>query len=402
MSRTRPTTERGLVRHAAGVVLLLVALTGCRTDIQSGIDEANDLLYREQYVAADQLYRRLLKRLEAAGELDDEGEGQRLLILDRLGKVNSIYLHDANAAIGYYQLLVRLYPKSEQAIAARSTIADIYHHRLGDLQAAIDTYQKLISDFPTHAEARRGQLQMANAYFQLRNYEQARAEAEQLVNRWPKSDEAVQARFQIANSYYVQARIPQAVATYERLLEDQPPPSLAALVLFELGNCFQELDQPERALAYYYACLNDHPDPLTVQRRIQKIRARLSNIRPLPQIELPDYLRQRLANPGDGGVRPRLQVSDGSGVMHEQFVPGVPQLAPKGGPQSSTGSDPTLTPETPTTAPPPTPPTKASPPSASPPPANATPPSKKAPAPAPPKPAPEPAPPTAPDETPAP
>lgn len=307
-------------------------LASCRTDIQSGIDEANDLMYRRQYVAADQLYRKLAKRLEALGDLDEEEEAQRLLVLDRLGKINALYLHDYDDAIGYYQTLVRFAPKSEPAVAARATVADIYHHRLGDLQAAIDAYQKLVIDFPNHPETRRAQLQIANAYFQLRSYEQARTEAELVINRWPKSDEAAQARFQIANSYYVQARFPQAIATYERLLEEKPNPSLVALVLFELGNCFQELNQSERALAYYFACLPDHPDPLMVQRRIQRLRERLIHTRPIAQIELPDYLRERLAASRASGF---LSAPEASGVMEQTFTPVRPVLAPAPGTSSS-------------------------------------------------------------------
>jgi TolA-binding protein len=286
---------RGLLFRALGMAIMLAVIGACRTDIQSGIDQANDLLYRKQYVASERLYRKLLKRLENSGDLDDEEDAQRLLVLDRLGKVNGLYLHDYSQAIADYQTLLRLYPRTDQAFAARATVADIYHHKLGDLQAAVDAYQKLVADFPERAETHRAQLEIANAYFQLKNYEQARTESENLINRWPQSPEALQARFQIANSYYVQARYAEAIAVYERLIEDKPDKALAALVLFELGNCFQELGQPERALAYYYACLADHPDPMLVQRKIKRVRTRSQKARPVVELVLPEYLKERLA-----------------------------------------------------------------------------------------------------------
>src|SRR6185436_15063881 len=95
-------------------------------------------------------------------------------------------------------------------------------------------------------DTRWAQLQISGIFFQLKDYEQARTEAETLINRWPKSSEAAQARFEIANSYYVQGRYAEAIATYESLLEGNPEPSLASLVLFELGNCHQELEDPDR------------------------------------------------------------------------------------------------------------------------------------------------------------
>lgn len=279
------------------IVWVLCALLGggCKTDIQSGIESANDLLYNKQYVAAERLYHKLLKRLGEDEELSRKQDEQRLLILDRLGKVNALYLHDYAKAIHFYERLVRLYPKTEQAFAALAMVADIHHHKLGDLQAAITDYQKLVAEFPDRSETRWAQLQISGAFFQLKDYDQARTEAEAVIARWPNATEASQARSQIANAYYVQGRYTEAIATYERLLAGNPEPSLASLVLFELGNCFQELNDFDRALAYYYACLADHPNPLLVQRKIQRVRARMRHVRPSEEIQLPDYVRQRLA-----------------------------------------------------------------------------------------------------------
>lgn len=306
-----------LPRAAALLLAFVCALlcVDCKTDIQSGVESANDLLYNKQYVAAERLYHKLLKRLGEEGELSEKEEGQRLLILDRLGKVNALYLHDYAQAIHFYQKLVQLYPRTEPAFAARAMIADIYHHKLGNLEAAISEYQKLVAEFPEKSETRWAQLQIAGAFFQLKDYEQARTEAEALTTRWPNSSEAAQARFQIANSYYVQGRYADATATYERLLEGNPDPSLASLVLFELGNCFQELGDLDRALAYYYACLADHPNPLLVQRKIRRVRTRMNHVRPAEDIQLPEYVLRRLAvaqgsadgqagNGGEGAAAP--------------------------------------------------------------------------------------------------
>jgi len=275
---------------------VVAVLGACQTDIDAGIESANDLMYQKQYVEAERLYRKLLKRVENQGNLSEEAETQRLMVLDRLGRINALYLHDFNQAISDYSMLVRLYPKSDDAFAARATVADIYQHKLDDRTKAIDEFQKLVTEFPNRAETRWAQLQITQAYFQLKNYEQARTEADVLINRWPESKEAAQARFQIANSYHVQNRFTEAIATYERLLETDPEASLASLVLFELGNCFQELDEANRALAYYYACLPDHPNPFLVQRKIRRVRQRLRHTKPSAfAVHMPAYLQKRLA-----------------------------------------------------------------------------------------------------------
>jgi len=257
---------------------------GCNSDIDSGLERANDLLYRQQYVDAERLYRKLLKRLDAKEELSSAEEAQHLLVLNHLGQTNAIYLHDYPHAIGDFSRLVRMYKKTDQALAARKMVADIYQHKLGDTTSAIDSLQHLVAEFPNRDEASAAQLGIARGYFKLKNYEQARAEAETLIDRWPSGKEATQARFEIANSYYVQARYAEAIATYERLLEDSPSAAFAAIVLFEIGNCFQELEDGDRSLAYYYASLSGHANPMLVQRKIKRVRRRLHNSKPAAAI----------------------------------------------------------------------------------------------------------------------
>lgn len=261
--------------------MLFLLLSGCSADIRAGLSTANELMFAQKYVEAERLYRKLLKKLDNSGELDQE---ERFLVLDRLGKINALYLRSYTQAISDFRSLVQSRPKSEQGFAALSTIADLQHYKLGTLDSAIVTYQQLINDYPNNPASRRAQLQIATAYFQLKNYEQARLEAEALINRWPQSPESTQAHMQIANSYYMQGRYEEAIATFDEILQNSTDAVLAALVMFELGNCYQELGDHERALGYYYACLPHHPNPTLVQRKIRRVRTRLHNIKPAAEI----------------------------------------------------------------------------------------------------------------------
>lgn len=313
------TATRRMVANLAAVALL----AGCGASIEAGIEGANDLLFKKQYVAAEALYYKLLKRLGENSDLSEQQDQQRLIILDRLGKVNSLYLHDYTRAIGFYAKLVKLYPQTEQAFAARSMVADIYQHRLGNLEAAVSEYQRLVVEFPDRDETRRAQLRIAQAFFTMRNFDQARTEAEALIKRWPGSAEAAQARFQIANSFYAQGRYTEAITAYERLLEGQPEASLASLVMFELGNCFQELDDADRSLSYYYASLANHPNPLLVQRKIKHVRTRIHRTRPAATIELPPYAGRPLAvakQSGSASDRPAAGNLGEMGVVSERNV----------------------------------------------------------------------------------
>jgi tetratricopeptide (TPR) repeat protein len=190
--------------------------------------------------------------------------------------------------------LVKDYAKSDEAFAARATVADIYHHKLGKPQSALDEFQKLVTQFPDKPRSCWAQLQVITIYLQLKNYEQARMEAEMLVQKWPNNDEARQAQFLIANSYFVQSRYTEAMATYTQLLENSPDHEFASLINFELANCFQGLGEDLRALDHYYKCLADHPNPLLVQRKIKKVRNRIHSSQESTGIHRSHRLRSRL------------------------------------------------------------------------------------------------------------
>jgi len=277
--------------------ICLASLFGCAADLQPSLDYANDLLFEENYIEAEQLYRKLLKKIPSPENQSEDEQAQHRLVLDRLGGINSLYLRNYNQAITDYALLVKTYPKTDEAFAARATVADIYHHKLGKLQAALDEFQKLVSYFPNKKRSTWAQFQIVNLYLQLKNYDQARTEAELLLKRWPNAQEARQVQFLVANSYFVQGRYTEAVATYEQLLTIEAEPDFQSLIHFELANCHQSLQNDKRALQHYYNCLANHPSPLLVQRKIRKIRNRLHSKAEESQIHVARRAQKKPATP---------------------------------------------------------------------------------------------------------
>ena len=245
-------------------------------------------MYGQKYADAERLYSKLLLRTtppsaderNASHAAADSNQGQRLLILGRLGQLNALYLRDYARAIANYETLARENPAGDASLAALTAIADIYRYKLGDIQGAIDAYQRLVAEFPTRAEARRAQLNTVTSYAKLKDYDQARLEAEALITHHPNTSEAAQALFAMAEAYYGQKRYSEGIATYERILTNQPDPKLAALVSFELGNGYQNLGDSARALDYFYQALPAHPNPQLLQRKIARVRARLHHTTP--------------------------------------------------------------------------------------------------------------------------
>ena len=125
-------------------------------------------------------------------------EHYRWLLRENPTYATALGVHDYDAAIKFYRQLVKLYPHTDQAMAALATVADVYQYKLGNVQAAIEVYQQLVREFPDASETNRARLKIAHAYFELKNYDQARAEADQLIARAPVTPEAIA---QIGNDF---------------------------------------------------------------------------------------------------------------------------------------------------------------------------------------------------------
>ena len=268
------------------LALAVLPLGACHDELARGMQTANDLMYAQKYADAERLYSKLLQRTaplpqgEGAGEPSDT----RGLILSRLGQLNALYLRDYGRAIANYEMLAREGAQSDAALSALSAIADLYRYKLGDIQGAIDADQRIVVLFPNRPEARRAQLNVVTSYAKLKNYDQARLEAEALITRHPDTTEAAQALFAMAEAYYGQKRYSEGIATYERILANHPDASLTALVSFELGNGYQNLGDSARALDSFYRALPAHPNPQLLQRKIARVRARLHQTTPVGTI----------------------------------------------------------------------------------------------------------------------
>ena len=268
------------------ILLMCLSTIHCQSEIDSGLTKVNALLYQQDYVEAEILLNKLRTQIERTGpDLSETQNIRRLKVLDRLGKVYALYLRNYKKAIEHYNLIVQDYPQTNEAFAARNVLADLYHHKLDNIDNAISQYRKLLEIFPKKPEAPEIQMQLVRLYIESKDFEQARSDVQTFLTQWPKSKYALHAEFQIGMTYYLESRYSEAITSFETLLKkSKNDPDLSALISFELGNSYESLDEPEKALEQFYACLAKHPNPLLVQRRIRRARKRIRQVKPSARI----------------------------------------------------------------------------------------------------------------------
>ncbi len=103
------------------------------------------------------------------------------------------------AAVDRFSELVRRYPQHPLAAKALKHLAMISQQR-GQMQAAIEQYQRLLRDYPNSGEGDEAQFMIAFIYEEyLKDYTQARAAYQAVIDKYPGSELAASAERLLPN-----------------------------------------------------------------------------------------------------------------------------------------------------------------------------------------------------------
>jgi tetratricopeptide (TPR) repeat protein len=254
----------------------LLALCACHSAAHR-LEEANTLRRAGDSKGA-------LARFKAAlADLGDEPLAPdqaaiRWKALKGAGDLSYLELGDYDGAIAYYRRIISLYPASQESRDARIAIGDIYRERFRDNQAAIAQYADVAgSNAP---EAPRYQLEVAKAYLELRNYQQARTEARILRERWPQHALAEDAQLLAAQTWSLEKRDPEALAAFQALVDRRPRPEILARALEGQALIQAQAGRFNRALELYQKALPFHPNPDAIRTNIEAVRERQAKAQP--------------------------------------------------------------------------------------------------------------------------
>lgn len=121
------------------------------------------------------------EELYAAGEAAAADTSSQIVALERFGE------------------LLRRYPRHALAPQALKQMAMISQQR-GEMQTAIELYQRLLREFPESDQGDEAQFMIAFIYEEyLRDLDQARAAYQAVIDRYPDSELAASARLLLPN-----------------------------------------------------------------------------------------------------------------------------------------------------------------------------------------------------------
>jgi len=177
-----------------------------------------------------------------------------------------------------YLTIERDYSATTQATEARREVAELYKYRLDDQTRAISAYQRLIDDAGESSD--RVQYEVADSYFRLNNFEQARIEFENLPRLYPASSLAAEVRYRIAVTYALEGEAENAMSAYREVMSRWPNSPYAVEARFGLATALEDRERLRDALAILEELRGVYPNQEALTQRIEHLRGRIDKKNP--------------------------------------------------------------------------------------------------------------------------
>jgi TolA-binding protein len=189
------------------------------------------------------------------------------------GEILNLYLQKYHEALLAYLLVEKDYPNTELSRRAQRQVAEIYKNRLRDYPRAIVAFQKLLDSGAEGGD--RIQYEVADTYFRLENFEQARIEFESLLKNHPGSPLLPEVAYRIAVTWSLEGQPKEAESAFRRVVERWPESSYALEAQFGLATSLEEREELREALALLETLQKSYPNTEAVKKKIEQVQERM-------------------------------------------------------------------------------------------------------------------------------
>ncbi len=268
--RKRSRSRRWLL---IGIALLLGAavagggyyLYNLEAILEGDFARAEQLLEQGNHEEAERLFEKLYRHHP------DFYLAERALF--QSGEIRNLYLKKYHEALLAYLLVEKDYPDSPLAKKSLQQVADIYKHRLRDYPRAIIAYQKLLDNGVEAGD--QVQYEVADSYFRLNNFEQARIEFESLLKSYPESGLSAEAQYRVAVATSLEGDLKKAAEAFRLVNEKWPDSSYAVEARFGLAGVLEEREELKASLEILQGLRGVYPSPEVLEKRITQVEERI-------------------------------------------------------------------------------------------------------------------------------
>lgn len=217
------------------------------------------------YQEAARLYKKLQRRHPASPKADEA--------LYLLGEIRKLHLKNYPEAILAFLSLEKDYPHSPLAGEALRQVADLYKNQLLDYPRAIVIYQKLLDRGVEDADA--VQYQIADCYFRLNNFEQARIEFESLLKNHPETSLSAEMHYCLAVNLALEGEGKKAIAAFQQVEDRWPESPYAVEARFGRAGVLEDRDDLGGALKLLEGLRGSYPSGEILEQKISQVKTRI-------------------------------------------------------------------------------------------------------------------------------
>lgn len=186
-------------------------------------------------------------------------------------------LKDHRNALPFLKYQVLFSSKSEDVRKAQESIADIYFTHLNEYKQSVIEYNRLVETSENKDLKSSYELQIARAYFFLKNFFQAEMEITRILGHEKiKEDIKYQALVLRGNIAMTEKKTDRAIKIFSSLIENYPERSKRDSISLNLAICYEEKENFARAIEILDEMKSDYRMPSFLEAKIKKLKVRQS------------------------------------------------------------------------------------------------------------------------------
>ena len=188
-------------------------------------------------------------------------------------EILNMNLHRYQEALLAYLLVLKDYPDNPLNERALRQVANIYKYRLMDYPASIVAYQRLLD---RGADGRDRLLyEVADAYFRLNNFEQARIEFETLTNEEPRSPLVAESRYRTGVCLNLEGKYKEAEALLSSLIKEGPDTTFGIEARFALAETLEQMERLREARRILEELEGLYPNDEALEKKLDQVNERI-------------------------------------------------------------------------------------------------------------------------------
>lgn len=196
--------------------------------------------------------------------------------LFRIAKFWQLNRQDVQRALLYYLKVEHDYPENPLVLPACEEAARIVKYALRDFSRAIEFYQRLL-DLNTGTPDQY-YYEIADCYFRLENYPQARIELETLLEKYPQSTLSADVLYRKAGILLLEGRAEEARQDWLDVIDQYPDSKYRIQAEFDLAKVLEEDGFLTEALQHYQQLKGD-VEPALLDEKIKHLQKRIKDKR---------------------------------------------------------------------------------------------------------------------------